>query len=416
MIAIKAGKLIDGMGNAPLENAVVLVDGEKITQVGPAGAVSIPPDAQIIDASGKTVMPGLIDAHVHVNSGGGFQSSAARGLARVTELVEMTTLRSYVLARQDLMAGATTIRDMGAVGYSAVALREAIDSGLVEGPRMRACGQGLSITDGHMDGKWRPGVTVAGRTGVADSPWAFRRATRYQIKMGADCIKINACSSAHRNRHTPDEPFWQEMTFEEMEAVCDEAHKAHLRVAAHTSGGQGITDAILAGVDSLEHGHWLTDEQVDLMAEHGTFYVPTFIVVAKALEMGQEALKYPDERWGYLVRAMDVKARSLEKARKAGVKIAAGTDAGARVCHGENARELEELVKAGMTPMEAILSATRVGADLLDMADLVGSIEPGKFADLLVVEGDPLQDVRILRDIDRIKVVMKGGEIAALRD
>jgi imidazolonepropionase-like amidohydrolase len=187
-------------------------------------------------------------------------------------------------------------------------------------------------------------------------------------------------------------------------------------VAAHTSGGQGITDAILAGVDSLEHGHWLTEEQVDLMAERGTFYVPTFIVVAKAFEMGQEELGYPDERWDYLVRAMDAKVHSLEKARKAGVKIAAGTDAGARVCHGENARELEELVKAGMTPMEAIRSATSVGADLLDMADLVGTIEPGKLADLLIVDGDPLKDVAILRDIDRIKMVMKGGKIVAQRD
>jgi len=416
MLVIKAGKLIDGTGKAPSEDVLILIEGDKIVRVGKAEAILPPADAQVIDASDKTVMPGLIDAHVHVNSGGGFQSAAARGLARVTELIETTALRSYVLAKQDLMAGATTIRDMGAAGYTAVALRDAIDSGLVAGPRMRACGQGLSITDGHMDGKWRPGVTVAGRTGVADSPWAFRRAARYQIKMGADCIKINACSSAHRNRHTPDEPFWQEMTFEEMKAVCDEAHKAHLKVAAHTSGGQGITDAILAGVDSLEHGHWLTDEQVDLMAEHGTFYVPTFIVVAKALEMGQEALKYPDERWGYLTRAMDVKARSLEKARRAGVKIAAGTDAGARVCHGENARELEELVRAGMTPMEAIVSATSVGADLLDMADLVGSIEPDKLADILIVDGDPLKDICILRDTDRIKMVIKGGEIVAQRD
>jgi imidazolonepropionase-like amidohydrolase len=416
MLVIKAGKLIDGTGRAPLEDVLVLIERDKIVQVGKEGAVLPPADAEVIDASDKVVMPGLIDAHLHVNSGGGFQSSASRRLAKVTELIETTTLRSYVLAKQDLMAGATTIRDMGAAGYSAVALRDAIEGGLVTGPRMRACGQGLSITDGHMDGKWRPGVTVGGRTGVADSPWAFRRATRHQIKMGADCIKINACSSAHRNRHTPDEPFWQEMTFEEMKAVCDEAHKAHLRVAAHTSGGQGITDAILAGVDSLEHAHWITDEQADLMAEHGTFYVPTFIVVAKALEMGQEALGYPDERWGYLTRAMDVKARSLERARKAGVKIAAGTDAGARVCHGENARELEELVRAGMTPMEAILSATSVGAHLLDMADLVGSIEPDKLADILIVDGDPLGDICVLRDMDRIKMVIKGGEVVVQRD
>jgi len=415
MIAIKAGKLIDGMGNAPLENAVVLVDGEKITQVGPAGSVSIPPDAQIIDASGKTVMPGMIDGHVHVRGQGGVIDRAASRLARVTELIETTTLKSYVYAKLDLAAGFTTIADMSSAGYVAIALRDAIDSGLVEGPRLRACGQGLCITGGHMDStRYRPEVSIAGRTGVADSPWEFRRAARHQIKMGADCIKINICSGAHANRHTPEEPFWQEMTYEEIKAVCDETHKAHLRVFCHSSGGQGITDAILAGVDSLEHAHWITDEQADLMAEHGVFYVPTFTVVIRGLEH-RKAQGVTGER-GYLEKAIDVKYQSLARVHKAGAKIALGTDAGFMVRHGDNARELEAFVDGGMTPMEAIMAATSVGADHLDMADLVGTIEAGKYADVVIVDGDPLKDVKILQDIDCIKTVIKGGKIVTQRD
>jgi imidazolonepropionase-like amidohydrolase len=414
VIAIKAGKLIDGSGKVPLENAVVLVEEEKILRVGRESEVAVPPDAEVVDASDKTVMPGMIDCHVHVQGKGGPPNRASWGLAVVTELLETTTLNAYVHAKQNLAAGFTTIRDVSARGYVGVALRDAIASGLVEGPRMRACGQGLCITGGHMDQTpWRPGVTIADRTGVADSPWQFRQAARYQIKMGADCIKINISSGAHPDRHKPEEPVWQEMTLEEMKAVCDEAHKAYLRVAAHSSGGQGITDGILAGVDSMEHANWLTDEQADLMAEHGTFMVPTLIVNFKGLEIGKEAMGATEKAWIHRKKNNEAMWRALEIARRAGVKIALGTDAGWLVHHGENARELEMLVKGGMTPMEAILAATTVGAELLDMADLVGTIEPDKFADLLIVDGDPLSDTGILQDPDRIKTVMKGGKVVA---
>lgn len=414
MLAIKAVKLIDGTGRAPLEEAVVLVEGAMIAQVGRADAVAIPLDGQVIDASGMTVLPGLIDAHVHVQSPGGEEAKSSWLIAEATELLETTALRSYVHARQDLLAGFTAVRDLGARGYVAVALRDAINSGLLSGPRMRACGQGLTTTGGHMDQvRWRPGVTITDGTGVADSPWAFRQAVRHQLKMGADCIKMNVSDRPRRSGREPDEPYLQELTFEEMTAVCTEAHKAQVRVAAHSSGGQGITDAILAGVDSLEHAHWLTEEQCDRMAEHETFYVPTFSVVARQLSVGREALGASESVWTWLNRATEAKALSLERARRAGVRIAAGTDAGFAVAHGENAAELELLVQGGMSPMEAIEAATRVGAELLDMADLVGTIEPGKRADLLIVDGDPLRDIRILKDRSRIKAVLKDGQIVS---
>jgi imidazolonepropionase-like amidohydrolase len=417
MIAIKAGTLIDGGGGTPLTDAVILVDGEKISQVGASEAVSIPPEALVLDASGKTVMPGMIDGHLHVRSSGGTDNVSLAKLGAVAELIETTTLKSFVHVNQDLAAGFTTIADMSSPGYVAIALRDAINAGLVPGPRMRACGQGLCITGGHMDGtRYRPEVSIAGRTGIADSPWAFRQAARHQIKMGADCIKINICSSSHKDRHNPDAPYYQEMTFEEMEAVCAEAHKAYMRVFAHSAGGQGITDGILAGVDSLEHAHWITEEQADLMAEHGTYYVPTFVVMTNALAKGQKALGATDHSWNYLNRGMEAKWASLERVHKAGAKIAVGTDAGFRVVHGENAEELEMLVKGGLTPMEAIMAATSVGAEHLDMGDLVGSIEPGKYADIVVVDGDPLADITVLQEIDRIKVVMKGGEVVVERE
>ena len=414
-IAIKAANLIDGTGRAPMRDAVILIEGAKIKEVGPEGAVQIPPDAQVISAANMTVMPGMVDAHVHVQGKSGANRRSSL-IAEVQDMNETVALQAYVNMRETLHAGFTTVRDLAARSYVAIALREAINSGMVEGPRMRACGQGLCITGGHMDAtRWRPEVTLAGRTGVADSPWEFRQAARQQMKMGADCIKINACSGAHRNRRRPNEPYAQEMTFEEMKAVCDEAHKENMMVAAHTAGGQGITDAILAGVDTLEHAHWLTQEQVDLMAEHGTFCVPTLIVVAHQLAVGKEALGASDESWTWLNMAMEAKWASLERARKAGVKIAAGTDAGFVVAHGQNAAELELLVKAGLTPMEAIVAGTAVSADAVDMADTVGTIEPGKYADLIFVDGDPLQNIKILQRHECIKTVIKGGEVIIQR-
>ncbi|HZQ08794.1 MAG TPA: amidohydrolase family protein, partial [Anaerolineae bacterium] len=211
--------------------------------------------------------------------------------------------------------------------------------------------------------------------------------------------------------YTIDPPWMQEMTFEEIAAICDEAHKLNRRVAAHTSGGQGITDAIKAGVDSLEHAHWLSDEQIELMVEHGTFYVPTLIVNSRSVSLGAEQPGISATAWQWLVKADESKWDSLARAKSAGVKIVTGSDAGFQVYHGENACELEELVKGGFTPSEAIHAATRLAAECLNMQREIGTLEAGKYADVVIVDGDPLQDIRILLDPKKIARVYKGGQL-----
>jgi imidazolonepropionase-like amidohydrolase len=263
------------------------------------------------------------------------------------------------------------------------------------------------VTGGHMDkATWNQNVSVMGRTGVGDGPWGCRAAAREQLKRGADVIKVNAAGGSHNL----EEPWHQEMTFEEMDAVCEEAHWAGVRVAAHAHGGPGITDGINAGLNSIEHAPWLSDEQVDLMAQKNVFYVPTLTTHSQGLAYGREKLGSSEKSWNWILKVCDDRWVSLERAHKAGVKIALGTDAGFWAYHGRNATELEEFVRGGFTPMEAIVAATRTGAECLDMDRDIGTLEPGKFADLIIVNGDPLEDVSVLQDQSKIVQVFKGGE------
>lgn len=411
MIAIRAVCLIDGTGKDPLTDAVILVQGEHILQVGPATEVEVPPDAEVVDAGDSTVIPGMVDCHVHMHAVGGPMSGAQYAMDQISCSQGYLALRAANNGQKDLMAGFTTVRSLSSPAYVDIALRDAIKQGLVVGPRMRVSGQGLTITGGHMDaGVWVPEVSVFGRTGVGDGPWDLRRAAREQIKRGADVIKINAAVSRYSLNYEIDQPFHQEMTYEEMVAICEEAHWAKMRVAAHAHGGQGITDAIRAGVDSFEHSPWLTDEQVEMMAERGCFYVPTLITHTRSLEFGKERSGTTPGLWNWLLKVDEDRWASLERAKRAGVRIAVGTDAGFLMYHGENAMELGDLVKGGLTPMEAIVSATRIGAECLDMDREIGTVEAGKCADLVVVDGDPLSDVSILAEEARITHVFKGGK------
>jgi len=405
-VVIRAGRLIDGLNPAPLNNVVILIEGDRVSLVGDGAFTAIPDGARIIDASDKTVMPGMIDAHVHIHTPGGPADNYA--LAQLKKSQAMLVLEAYSCAMRDLQMGFTALRSLSSPCYIDIALRNAIDQGLIMGPRLRVSGQGLCVTGGHMDKPWwSPDLDVPGRTGVCDGPWECKKAARTQLKWGADVLKINPCVGDYRN---PDRPWKQEMTYEEIAAICEEAHWAGKRVAAHTAGGQGITDSIRAGVDSIEHGHWLTDEQIELMVEYGTYYVPTLIVNTRSVELSCGKQDTVPEAWRWLNRVYEDKWETLRRAKEAGVKIAVGTDAGFVVSHGQNSAELEELVKGGLTPMEAIMAATRIGAECLDMEKEIGTVEPGKLADLLIVDGDPLSDIRILQDKSRIVQIFKGGE------
>ena len=414
MLAVKAGKLIVGTGDL-LEDMVVLVEGEKIAKVGRLADVEIPNEAEVLDATDRLVMPGMIDAHLHIRGSGDPSKRGAAGVVQ-TSLGTMA-LMSYVNAKKDLEAGFTALRDAGNFGYVDVALRDAINEGWIEGPRLKVAGQGLTATGGHGDRTKRmaPHVRIEGMTNIVDSPDEARKATRYQIKMGADFIKIMATLSEYVRKFGG--TCSQELTFETMKAICEVAHWANRKVGAHCHGGPGVTDAILAGLDSLEHGRFISDEQFEMMVERGVYLVPTLSPEGRAMEHGREATGMTkDEDWEWFLRANDAMYDAVARAHKIGVKVAAGSDAAMPfVRHGENAYELELLVKAGMTPMEAIVAATKVGSEVLDMADEIGTVEEGKYADLVVVDGDPLADIKILQDLTKIEKVIKGGKVVVSR-
>ena len=305
--------------------------------------------------------------------------------------------------------GFTTLRDVHAPGGVIIDLARAIRARHVPGPTIHACGTGLSVTGGHMDQPgWADHVRLEGVTSPCDGPLEFRRGVRRQVKRGADLIKINACVSSLLH---PEVPYRQEMTDDELEAACDEAHLLERHVAAHTSGGPGLTAAVRAGVDTVEHGHWIDRETADLMAESGTILVPTLLVNERNFEFSREELGGSDASWRWREQSRDAKWESLEIARRAGVRIGCGTDAGYMIPHGEmNAREVELLVRGGLSPVEAIHSATGIGAERLGIE--AGVIAPGRLADLVLVAGDPVADIRVLQELHRLRVFKEGVEVA----
>lgn len=411
-IVIEAERVIVGDGTPPLTDAAVVVEGERIVYVGPAAGADVAPEATVIRAPGGSILPGLIDVHVHITNDGGPGKSAAV-VGDALEAPADLALRGYANARRSLEAGYTTLRSLHSPLYVDVAVRDAIASGRLEGSRLVVSGQGLCITGGHMDKGLLPEhVTVGGRVGVCDSPEGFRQAVRQHVKRKVDLIKINADVGSSRD---PAAPYRQEMSFEEMAAICAEAHRFDLPVAAHTAGGPPIEAALEAGVDTIEHGHWLTDRAIVLMVERGAFYVPTLIVNSRNFAYDPATLGVSEQGWRWLEAAYEAKWESLRRAQAAGVKIAAGSDAGFLVDHGENAAELAELVKGGLTPLAAIRAATATAAELLGLDHEIGTVAAGKRADLIVVEGDPTHEIGILKQRDRISHVFKDGKLATGR-
>lgn len=393
-VAVRAGRLFTGSDQLQ-PNRVVLIKGERIAEVGPADAVKIPDGTEIIDLSRATVLPGLIDAHTHVfGNGPDFETQILR------ESYQYRTLTALVNAQKDLLVGFTTLRDLKSLGamYSDVDLRNAIDRGVVQGPRMQVATRGLQSTGGFVMRGFSSEITVPTALETVDSPWAAREAVREQVAHDADLIKLYAAYDFH---FAPDGKMVVPPTFtaEEVNAIVDEAHKKGRKVSCHAFGGEGLRNCLNAGVDSLEHGVDLEDADIKQMVQKGIYLVPT--LYHYQLDRDRDMKRHN----GHSVA--EISERSFSRAVAQGVKIAFGSGVGP-FPHGSQTKEFEYMVKFGMTPVQAIRAATVDAATLMGWNDRIGSVEPGKFADLVAVEGDPTRDIK---ELERVKFVMKGGHI-----
>jgi imidazolonepropionase-like amidohydrolase len=399
VIAVRAGRLFDGKSDRLLEDQVIVIRGGRVAEVGPAARLSIPAGAEVIDLSRGTVLPGLIDAHTHLFLTG--ESTGRYDEQLLKESWQYRTIEAVVNARKDLEAGFTALRDLETEGamYSDVDVRNAINRGLVPGPRLQVVTRAISTTGGYPLEGYSPEVPVPSGAQIVDSPDEARKAVREQVKYGADLIKIY---STHRFRFTADGKLVSipTLTLQEIRAIVDEAHREEVKVACHAYGGEGLRNCIEAGVDSIEHGIDLDDASIEQMVEKGIYFVPTLYAYENEPEEDLRATG------GKTSRAR-IHEGSFRRALARGVKIAFGTDAGP-FPHGTQAKEFEYMVRFGMTPAQALRSATSLAAELMSWEDRIGSLEKGKFADLVAVAGDPLTDIT---ELERIKFVMKGGRI-----
>jgi imidazolonepropionase-like amidohydrolase len=398
-VLVKAGKLLDVRRGSYIENAAIWIVGDRLKEVGRLAEVQehAPPDAKIIDLSHATVLPGLIDCHTHLMARfASGQDGYLLGLATKSQAVR--ALEGAADARITLNAGFTTVRDVEneGSGYADVALREAIEQGLVEGPRMQVATRAIAAVGQYNPFGVSPDLTnfPTGAQMVSGVEEA-RRAVREQIEYGADLIKVYAD--------------WQHptLTVDEIRVVVEEAHKQGLKVAAHATTPEGIRNAVTAGVDSIEHGHHADREVLERMKAKGTFLVPTVGVIDASFERSKNEPMSPEarDRWEAFLRSIQ---QAVQQARELGVKIASGFDASGAAKQGRNADELVALTKRGMPPLEAIRAATLNAAELMSWQDRVGAVEPGKYADLIAVDGDPLTDISVLQ---QVKFVMKGGTV-----
>ncbi len=396
LVAVKAAHMIDVRSGAVVDNAVVLIAGERITAAG--SNLAIPADARVIDLGNKTLLPGLIDMHTHLTG-----NPEDAGYSSVAISVPRATLTGARNARRTLQAGFTTVRNLGANAYSDIGLRDAINDGDVPGPRIAASGPALSITGGHCDDTMHAPEYKSVGMGTADGVDEVIKRTRQNIKYGADVIKICATGGV---LSMGDDPRASQYSLEELKAIVAEAHRLGRKVAAHAHGGDGIRLAVLAGVDSIEHGSFIDDEGIRLMKEHKTWLVPT-VYLGDWLIANADAIHLPKQMLDKAKVVLPEARVNIARAIKAGVPVAFGTDA-AVYPHGLNGREFAVLVKLGMTPIQAIRSATVNASQLLGWADKVGAIEAGKFADIIAVDGEPLKDISTL---ERVQWVMKGGAV-----
>ncbi len=398
---LRASKVITGTGSEPIKDGVIVVEGNTIREVGPKSEVNLPAGAYEFDLGKVTLMPGMIDAHAHIIGVRSYNSAET-----ITTPHDLLVLRAAEDCLKLLKAGFTTVRDCGS--SIALSLKRAINSDVIPGPSLYAAGRPLSQTAGHGDEHYLPRAEVIKQgTLLCDGPDDCRRAARETLRDGADLIKIMTSGGVGSEKDNPWEP---QFTVEEIKAITYEAHVVGKRVATHAQGALGIKNAIIGGVDTVEHGYLLDDECVKMMLEHGTYYVPTFALV----EVYKRALANPYDMPEYRLRkqkmCIEAMPKSLMTAYKAGVKIATGPDYfGAPLReHGDNADELLAMVKYGMKPMDVIVAATKNGAECIGIQDKVGTLAEGKTADIIALQGDPLREIEAVK---KVCFVMKGGSV-----
>src|SRR5215467_10784757 len=402
---IRAGRLFDATDDKMRDNMVIVVQDDRIQSVGAAASLSIPSGATVIDLSRATVLPGLIDCHTHL----GFRADRYNEIYFFKDTPFSHAFAAVVHARKTLEAGFTSVRDVGSPPFLAVDLRNSINEGLIPGPRIVASGPGISITGGHGDlNNYSPQTRVQmfpeeRDFQIADGVDQIRHVVRAQVKYGVDVIKILATGGVLSKGDSPGAP---QFTYEELKVAAEEAHMAGRKIAAHAHGAEGIKNAILAGIDSIEHASLASDDDIQLAKQHGTYFDMDIYnddyLLGKAIEFG-----LPQENIDKEKMVGRTQRETFKKAVNASVKMAFGTDAGVYP-HGDNAKQFVTMVQWGMIPAQAIRTATQNSADLIGRSKDVGTIEAGKYADIIAVSGDPLQDVNVLQTVG---FVMKGGVI-----
>jgi imidazolonepropionase-like amidohydrolase len=397
----KCDLLIDGIGDTPFEKGMVVVVDSHVAYAGAerTDVLERYPDAEIRNLKGMTLMPGMIDVHVHL----GLDGSPNYFQIMLTETQALCAIRAVKKVKRIVESGFTTIRTLGDKGQIDIAVKQAIEAGEILGPRLLASGRAITMTGGHGD-MFPPHVMIEGMGRIVDGPVEARKAAREQLKAGADNIKLMATGGGM----SPGPGTVAQLTIEEMQAAVEEAEKWGKTTAAHAIGAEGIVNALKAGVRTIEHGTFLDEEGIELLLKKGAYLVPT-LAAFKTIKYGKEAgvPEYTIEKVRYFATAHYA---NLKKAVQAGVKVVAGTDAGTPFnYHGESAYELECLVANGLSPMQAIHAATRVAAEALKLQD-IGVLGIGKVADFIAVEGDPLKDITLLQDHGRIKMVVKAGK------
>jgi len=387
------GRVFVGDGQV-IDSGTVIIEDDRIVKVT-KGKERIPRGTEQFDLDGGTLLPGFIDCHVHLCMDGG----ANPVISERKESIPTMTLKAADFAHRTLMAGVTTVRDMGGSNYVDLAIRDAVRSRLIPGPRILASGRIICMTGGT---GWTFGAQEV------DGPDEVRKAAREQIKAGADIIKLMATGGVI----TPGvEPGSEQFTKEELQAGVEEAHKAGRKTAAHAQGTQGILNALKAGVDSIEHGIYLDEEAVSLMIERGVYFIPTLSPLFNIERYGVEG-GIPEFAVEKTRRVKPFHTKSLRMAIEAGVRIAMGTDSGCPFTfHGSNLSEIVLLVENGFTPMDAIRAGTQSAAAVLGLQNDLGTIEKGKLADLIVIDGDPLNDISLLARPENIRLVMQGGRV-----